>query len=53
MKIVIIALATTVSFVGGIITHYGNVLESGTWMFCGVTLFAIGMLTAMFVSDMR
>ena len=34
MKIVIIALATTVSFVGGIITHYGNVLESGGTFRC-------------------
>ncbi len=51
MKILIIAFGATVSFVGGIITHYGNVLESGRWMFCGITLFVIGMLTAMFADD--
>ena len=53
MKIIIIALATTVSFIGGIITHYGNVLESGAWAFCGVTLFVCGMFAAMFVEDLR
>ena len=52
MKIVIIALATIVSFVGGIITHYGNVLESGGWILCGVTLFVSGMFTAMFVDEL-
>ena len=53
MKIIIIALATTVSFVGGIITHYGCILESSAWVFCGVTLFVCGMFTAMFVEDLR
>ena len=51
MKIVIIALGTTVSFIGGIITHYGSVSENGTWILCGVTLFAIGMLTAILMDD--
>ena len=53
MKIVIIALATTVSFVGGIITHYGSILEHSGWVFCGVILFACGTFTAMFVENLR
>ena len=53
MKIVIIALGTTVSFVGGIITHYGSILEHSGWVFCGVILFACGTFTAMFVENLR
>ena len=53
MKIVIIVLATIVSFIGGIITHYGYVLERGPWTLCGITLFVCGMFIAMFVSDLR
>lgn len=51
MKTVIIALSTIVSFVGGIITYYGSVLESGVWILCGITLLAIGMLTAILVDE--
>ena len=51
MKILIIAMGTVVSFVGGIITHYGSVLESGVWILCGITLFAIGMLTAILMEE--
>ena len=52
MKIVVTILATTVSFVGGIITHYGFILESSAWAFCGITLFVCGMFTAMFVDSL-
>lgn len=51
MKTVISALGTIVSFVGGIITHYGSVLESGLWILCGITLLAIGMLTAILMNE--
>ena len=51
MKTVIIALGTIVSFVGGIITHYGSVLENGTWILCGITLLVIGMLTAILMNE--
>ena len=34
MKMVIIALGTIVSFVGGIITHYGSILENGGTFRC-------------------
>ena len=52
MKMVIIALGTIVSFIGGITAHYGYVLEHSGWVFCGITLFVIGMLTAMFVDNL-
>ena len=53
MKMVIIALGTIVSFIGGITAHYGCILAHSGWVFCGIILFACGTFTAMFVENLR